>query len=141
MRERILLFVFIVLPTLVVADPQDCRRIGVTPDTLTSREWDALSPLSASSDPIILESRFLLFSKPISTQERQRAAPISWETAKRLILLGAVNRIFEAYPGNAVYLATWSGHIYTSKAPGPKDVASVVSLVDPCNVYIHVSMP
>lgn len=81
---RVLLLLFLV-PIAALADPLDCGNAGVEPGVLTSQQWDALGTSSPSSDPILLESRFLFSkeSRPISAKEMRNATPIPWETGQK----------------------------------------------------------
>jgi hypothetical protein len=134
-----ILLLLLLAPTALLADSLDCRSAGLNPGVLTPQQWDALGTSSASSDPILLEGRFLFSkaSKSISAKEMHNASPIPWETASKMILLGSVNRIFKDYPG--IYLATRSGRVYASKIVGVDDVMTMVTLIDPCHAFVTVT--
>ena len=94
--------------------------------------------------PVVSEASFLLNRGPteaISGDEMRRAISISWGQARRLLLLGTVNRLYTRYPAEALYVGTRSGKVYLTKVTQPDDLWSLTKLVDPCGVYISIVQP
>jgi hypothetical protein len=138
-----LLFLCSVLPPIAVGDPLGCSNTGLRPrGVLSDSEWRAATHGLSSSEPVIAEAAYLLKkgSDDFSTDERQRASNIDWPQARRLILLGAVNRV-NYVPGAAVYIGTRSGKVYMTKVTQPPDLLELVKLVDPCRLYISFWQP
>jgi hypothetical protein len=97
---------------------------------------------SPSSDPVITEARFLLkASDSISADEMRHAVSIPWAQARRIFLLGAVNRVYTKYPAEGLYIGTRSGQIYVTKIIGSDSLWDLTKLLDPCHVYISVWEP
>jgi len=140
---RLLTLFCLTLPIAALAGPMNCKDLGLGPDGFTGQEWDMVGKNSPSTDPVIIESQFIFHKAqaPISASDKHRATPLDWPKAKKLILLGAVARIFEDYPGKSIYLAARSGRIYVTKIVGPDRLADVTAQVDPCHLYISTSTP
>jgi hypothetical protein len=134
---------FLAMPPLAFATSPECQKVGLGPQVLSNHEWDLVHDTSPSKDPVINEARFLLnkASDPISTAEMRVATAIPWAQAKRLLLLGAVSRIYTAYPNEGLYLGTRSGKVYSTKVAPPDNLWDLTKLVDPCHAYISVIEP
>src|SRR6516165_9278597 len=119
-----LMFMCSVFPAISVGATPDCSNTGLRASgVLSVQEVSVVTHGLQSSDPVIVEASYLYSknSKDISTDERKSASSIIWSQARRLILLGAVDRVDFA-SGASTYFATRSGRIYITKAPQSSDL-------------------
>jgi hypothetical protein len=137
------LVVFFALSPYAIADAPNCKETGLRPDIFTSKEWESLRQESPSSNPVLSEGRYLFnrASKSISPKEMRLSESLSWQQAKKLILLGAVNRLFKDYPGPKLYLGTRSGRVYVTNVDSSDNLWDLTNLVDPCHVFISIWEP
>jgi hypothetical protein len=145
MRVALLLVCWF-LPLVALGSAPDCESTGLRPrGTLTATEWKTVTSNSPTSDPVILEARFLLNkgSDDLSAEELRQAVKIPWSQARRLILLGSVTRVRLALDSGVylVTLRTRSGKSYSTREAAPHDLTNLVKLVDPCGIYITIWQP
>ena len=139
---RIAILVGCLLPFTALASAPDCRNTGLGPGVLSMKEWELVNKDTPSSDPLITEARYLLkASDSISEDEMHRAVSIPWAHAKRLLLLGAVSRVYTKYAAEGLYMGTRSGRIYVTKVTGSDNLWDLIKLIDPCHLYISVWEP
>jgi hypothetical protein len=131
------------LPLAAAADPLTCSNTGLRPSgVLSATEMQTVTRGIPSSDPVLSEAAFLLKrgSDDISSDQRQKASNIEWPQARRLVLLGAVNRVSYT-PGGSVYLGTRSGSVYLTRVAQQSDILDLLKLIDPCRVLIVFWQP
>ena len=105
---------------------------------LSSDESRAVINEDAKGDPVLAEAIALERAKYQDlSPAKDVASPteITWEQARRLLLLGAV-RIVWAHHNLSVFLFTKSGKAFTTREPRLNEIWKVVQEVDPCDVYV-----
>jgi hypothetical protein len=113
------------------------RKGIIDPVLLTKAERDAV---------IRRDRQFSALVKEVLIQEAESldedlprlsgAKDISWEEAKRLVLLGVINTTIQAH-NLTVHLVSDSGAVYRTKEPKIDEIWRISQVVDPCRRFIQ----
>jgi hypothetical protein len=129
--------------SMAYPDPPQCKGLGLRPGAFSDQEWQAVAKEPQSGDPVITEAGYLM-SEPvasISAYEQHHALSIPWPKAKRLILMGAITRMYTKYAEEGLYLGSRSRKTYFTKVLKPDSLFDLLSRIDPCHMFISIEEP
>ena len=138
----LIVLLFVTLPLAASARDHERTTCSGTPSRnaslLTDGEHEAVIDEHPNGDPVLVEA---------IAQERTRypdpplmwtaLTNVTWDQARKIILLGAVHVLWE-HLDLSVVLVTRSGHRYRSTEPALGEAEHVLGVVDPCHVYTMV---
>lgn len=131
--------IFAAAAVVAMADAPMCG--DTTPrheDLLSAEEWDLVTAGKSNGDLVLTEAAALEKAKALdSPQVVKGATRISWEQARKLILLGAVAKVIQLHD-LSVQLTTRSKKVYAVQEPHIGAVIHMVKVVDPCQVLITI---
>lgn len=113
------------------------RKGIIDPVLLTNAEKDAVIRGDRKFSALVKE--FLIQEAESLNEDLPKlsgANDISWEEAKRLVLLGVINTTMQAH-NLTVHLVSDSGAVYRTKEPKIDEIWRISQVVDPCRLFIR----